>query len=241
MPRTEWGWLITPEELQSWIVHEDDDILAVNKPAHVLCHPSKFGPWSSLVGACKAYTGLTRLHMPSRLDRETSGIVVVAKTRDTASRLQSAMTKGRVSKTYQAIVCGRLADPICVDRPIGKDHASKVVIKRAAVDEGPLAFTEFVPLQALPDHTLVEARPRSGRTHQIRVHAAHIGHPVAGDKLYGPDEKLFLDFIAHGWTPRHQQLLRIQRHALHAARWQLGSLRFEAPWLDLPQLVEELQ
>jgi 23S rRNA pseudouridine1911/1915/1917 synthase len=82
-------------------------------------------------------------------------------------------------------------------------------------------------------YTLARIEPRTGRLHQIRVHAEWFGHPIAGDKIYGPDETLFLDFIAYGWTERHAALLPLDRHALHASEWQYESeefsLRFAAP------------
>src|SRR5258708_39034869 len=105
MPATDRGWMITPEELQSWIIHDTADLLVVNKPALVVCHPSKQGPWSSLIGACRDYLGLERLHMPSRLDRATSGVAVFATNRATASRLQKAPQHPRTRKDYWAILC----------------------------------------------------------------------------------------------------------------------------------------
>jgi len=91
MPLTDTGWLITPDELKSWILHEDEEVVVINKPGLVLCHPSKSGAWSSLVGACREYFGSDRLHMPSRLDRETSGVVVFARTQELGSLLQRAI------------------------------------------------------------------------------------------------------------------------------------------------------
>src|SRR3954453_14052327 len=108
MPRTEWGWLVTSDELHSWILEESDDLLVIDKPAHVGCHPSKHGPCSSLVGACREYLGTDRLHLTFRLDRETSGVVVFARNRTVASLLQKAIEQRNVSKTYLAILDGVL-------------------------------------------------------------------------------------------------------------------------------------
>jgi 23S rRNA pseudouridine1911/1915/1917 synthase len=231
MPRTAWGWEITPEEIARWTLHHDDHLLVIDKPAFVLCHPSKHGPWSSLVGACREVLGLARLHMPSRLDRETSGVVVLAKSVAMASRLQTAVQRGMVHKVYHAILCGELGEPVRVDRPIGEAQGSQVAIRRAVRDEGQAAVTVFTPLHHARGYTLARIEPRTGRLHQIRVHAAWLGFPVAGDKLYGPDETLFLDFIARGWTARHATLLPIERHALHASQWSYAdaSLSFSAP------------
>lgn len=233
MPRTEWGWLISPEELHSWILHEDERLLVVNKPAHVVCHPSKHGPWSSLIGACREYLGAERLHMPSRLDRETSGVVVLARDASTGSLLQRAAGHRKIHKLYFALLTGTLHQPVTVDAPTGKARSSKVWMKQGVVSNGYPARTDFIPLASDGAFTFAQVVPHTGRLHQIRVHAAHIGHPVAGDKLYGPSEDLFLDFLAHGWTPAHAAQLHFDRHMLHAAHWQCRDermpLHFTAP------------
>src|SRR5580704_15287924 len=100
--------LIDPADFRSWILHEDEHLLVVNKPGDVVCHPSKAGPWSSLVGAAREYLGLPTMHLVFRLDRETSGVVVLAKDAATASRLQVAMQKRRVGKSYLAVLTGEL-------------------------------------------------------------------------------------------------------------------------------------
>jgi len=232
MPRTDWGWLITPEELRSWILYEDDAILAINKPGLVLCHPSKHGPWSSLIGASREYTGLERLHMPSRLDRETSGVVVLAKNAELASRRQRAVQARRVHKLYHAILTGEMTSPVLVDQPLGRHPSSHVVVRQAVVDGGAPAITEFRPLRSAGGYTLTEVQPRTGRLHQIRAHAAWLGHPVAGDKIYGPDETLFLEFLQQGWTPRLAAALPLDHQALHASRWSFAQWVYEAPLPD---------
>ncbi len=233
MPRTSWGWEIAPAELRAWILFEDHDVLVVNKPAHVVCHPSKHGPASSLVGAARLYTGLERLHMPSRLDRETSGVVVFAKNAATGSALQRAIQQGAARKRYTAILHGRLAEATRVAAPIERAPSALFRLRMGVVEGGAASVTTFVPLDHRREYTLAEARPESGRLHQIRVHAEHIRHPIAGDKLYGPDETLFLEFIAHGWTPRLAAALPIDRQALHASRLEIETLErnftFEAP------------
>src|SRR5271163_1899560 len=133
MPATEWGWLITPEEIKRWIFLETADIFVVNKPPFVVCHPSKRGPWSSLIGACREYYDLPRLHMPSRLDRETSGVVVFAKNVETASRLQRAIAARQVEKVYRAILHGELHEPAVVEQPIGRDAVSEYRTRQAVV------------------------------------------------------------------------------------------------------------
>jgi 23S rRNA pseudouridine1911/1915/1917 synthase len=224
MPLTDTGWLITPDELKSWILHEDEEVVVINKPGLVLCHPSKSGAWSSLVGACREYFGSDRLHMPSRLDRETSGVVVFARTQELGSLLQRAIQHRQVAKTYLAIVEGRLSEPVTVDQPIGRALDSAVYQKQGVQEGGKSAVTEFSPLEFKAGYTLARVHPLTGRTHQIRVHAAWLGHAVAGDKLYGPDERLFLEFIEQGFSEKLSARLPLPRQALHASE-----LRFAIP------------
>jgi len=217
MPSTEWGWLVTPEELRGWILFEDERVLVVNKPGAVVCHPSKHGPWSSLVGAAREYTGLDVLHMPSRLDRETSGVVVFAKERGLGSQLQRAIQNRRVRKTYTAILCGLLPAPVVVDQPLGPVEGAAVWMRQGVRADGAASVTEFEPLEWRGGYTLARVRPRTGRLHQIRAHAQFLGMAVAGDKVYGPDERLFLEFREKGFTQEMREVLRIERQALHAS------------------------
>jgi 23S rRNA pseudouridine1911/1915/1917 synthase len=225
--------IIAPEELTSWIVHEDERLLVVNKPGDVVCHPSKHGPWSSLVGAAREYAGLATIHLVFRLDRETSGIVVLAKDPRMASRLQTAMQDRRVGKTYVAILSGDLRDPIRVDQPLGTDTASVVFMKSAVCADGQASVTLFEPCSQAGGFTLVRVTTETGRKHQIRAHAQWIGHSVVGDKIYGPDARLYLEFIDRGWTPALEALLLLRRQALHCARIDLNPAglpyAFEAP------------
>ncbi len=233
MPRTDWGWQITAEELSAWILQEDDEVLVVNKPGLVVCHPSKHGPWSSLIGACREYLGAETLHMPSRLDRETSGVVMFARTRELGSRLQKAVQARQVRKSYVAILEGTLREPARVDQPIGRALDSRVYLRQGVRADGQAARTFFEPLEWRGGYTLARVTTETGRLHQIRVHAAWLGHAVAGDKLYGPDEGLFLEFIEHGFTARLQAALPLERQALHAdlMRFELEDrpMEFRAP------------
>ncbi|HWR53905.1 MAG TPA: RNA pseudouridine synthase [Bryobacteraceae bacterium] len=225
VPAAEWGWLITPEELRSWVVEETPEIIAVNKPGLVVCHPSKHGPWSSLIGAAREHFGLERLHMPSRLDRETSGVVVLAKDHKTASRLQRAAERRRVRKTYYAILTGELTESRTVKEPLARDQTAAFFGRQAVAADGRPAETEFVPLAAASGFTFARVHPNTGRLHQIRVHAAWMGHAVAGDKLYGPDPGFMLEFIREGFTARMGAALPFRRHALHAAEIVFSTVR----------------
>jgi 23S rRNA pseudouridine1911/1915/1917 synthase len=233
VPAVEWGWLITPEELRSWVLEETPEIIAINKPGLVVCHPSKHGPWSSLIGAAREYFGLERLHMPSRLDRETSGVVVLAKDHKTASRLQRAAERRRVRKTYYAILTGELTEARTVTQPVDRDRSASFFGRQSVAPEGRPAETEFVPVSTAPGFTFARVHPKTGRLHQIRVHAAWMGHAVAGDKLYGPDPEFMLEFIREGFNARMSAALPLRRHALHAAeivfRTVRGEEKFSAP------------
>ncbi len=209
--------LIAPDELRGWILHEDAQLLVIAKPGDVVCHPSKAGPWSSLVGAAREYTGLPTMHLVFRLDRETSGVVVLAKDAAMASRLQKAMMQRRVGKVYLAILTGELGAPTTVDQPLGDDTASPVFIKAAVVAGGKAAVTHFTPMATGGGFTLARVVTESGRKHQIRAHAQWLGHALVGDKIYGPDARLYLDFIDTGWTETLAARLLLPRQALHCA------------------------
>ncbi len=241
MPATAWGWEVTDEELAAWTLHDDAEILVLDKPGGVVCHPSKRGPRSSLIGAAREYLRLETLHMPSRLDRETSGVVLFAKTRSAGSRLQRAIEHRQVEKLYLAILTGELRAPLVVDRPLGPDPESAVMMKQRVAEGGAPAVTEFTPLAAGGGYTLARVTPRTGRLHQIRAHAAAIGHPLAGDKLYGGDETLYLEFVREGFTERLARALPLPRHALHAAELRFPLLpAFRAPFPDdLRRLVTD--
>jgi 23S rRNA pseudouridine1911/1915/1917 synthase len=217
---------VDPAELPKWLVEEDDDFFVFDKPGWLVCHPSKDGPWSSLVGAVREWKSLETLHLVSRLDRETSGIILIAKNAPAASRSQTAMERRWVSKTYYSILKGELREPVQVDQPLGPDETSKVVVKttvRPGPDSSPAA-TFFEPALVRGGYTLARVSPHTGRKHQIRAHALWLGHPVVGDKLYGGDDSLYLEFVEQGWTDRLARSLEMDRQALHAAR-----LDFRAP------------
>lgn len=224
---------ITAQELDSWVLHEDEHLFVVNKPGDVVCHPSKHGPWSSLVGAARERAGLATMHLVFRLDRETSGIVVLAKDPPTASRLQRAMQERRVGKTYLAILTGDLGERIRVDQPLGDDTSSPVFMKSAVSPGGQPSVTLFEPLSRAGGFTLARVVTETGRKHQIRAHAQWLGHPVVGDKIYGPDARLYLEFIDRGWGPGLEERLLLPRQALHCWRIDLGGAAtpslFEAP------------
>ncbi|MEX2045357.1 MAG: pseudouridine synthase [Opitutus sp.] len=221
--------MIAPAEVPGWIVHEDEHLLVVNKPGDVVCHPSKAGPWSSLVGALREHTGLPTVHLVFRLDRETSGIVVLAKDAKMARRLQMAMQERAVRKAYLAILTGELQRSVTVDRPLGDDITSPVFLKSAVVPpgQGQTAVTHFSPEARGGGFTLARVVTETGRKHQIRAHAQWLGFPIVGDKIYGPDARLYLEFIDHGWTEMLAARLLLPRQALHCAEIDLRPARLE--------------
>lgn len=214
---------INPAEWASWILEEDDDYLVMDKPGWVVCHPSKDGPWSSLVGAIREMRG-GKVHLVSRLDRETSGVLLLAKHEAAASVAQTAMEKRQVDKTYLALLEGELSQATVVDQPLGPDTTSVIAVKTTVIAGGSPSMSCFEPLKSAGGYTLARVQLPTGRKHQIRAHALWLGHPVVGDKLYGRDESLYLELVEKGWTDRHTQSLALPRQALHAAR-----LEFKAP------------
>lgn len=211
--------LITPAELRAWILFEDEYLLVLNKPGDVVCHPSKAGPWSSLVGAAREYLGGGAVHLVFRLDRETSGVVLIAKDERTAQQLQKVTLKRRYAKVYHAILVGELGAETTVDQPLGPDFSGPVTAKTCVVPagQGKSAVTRFTPLAVGGGFTLARVTTETGRKHQIRAHAQWLVYPLVGDKIYGPDQRLYLEFIETGWTPALEVRLLLRRQALHCS------------------------
>lgn len=229
--------LVDPDVFPQWIVQEDENLLIINKPGWLVCHPSKNGPMSSLVGVVREYTGADKLHLVARLDRETSGLIVFAKRPSVARKFQMAIQQRIVKKDYLAILEGEFDTPLHVDEPIahrrpgsGPVHVKNEVSYDRSSQE---AVTDYIPIIAKGGYTLCHVVPVTGRKHQIRVHAEHLKHRIVGDKIYGPDETLYIEFIENGWTPRLEAALPIKRQALHCFRYIFefpeGAISFTAP------------
>ena len=199
------------------VLYEDHRMIALDKPAGMLVHPAGgVFVWSLIALARLARPGV-HLHLVHRLDRDTSGVVVLAKDAEANRLLKDAFQRQASDKVYWAICRGAPRwDTLLVDAPIGDDTASEVRVRMGVRDDGQAARTRLFVLARWRDRALVAAHPRTGRTHQIRLHLEHVGHPILGDRLYGQPDEVFLHTIDHGidaWT-----LGRIgwARHALHA-------------------------
>lgn len=209
------------------ILFEDADLLVVNKPADLVCHPSKTGPLSSLIGRVRLHLGEgSAPHLINRLDRETSGVVVAAKNLEAARQLRRVWENREVRKVYWAIVHGwpEKTEGV-IDAPIGDDDQSEVAIKGRVRADGAPCATAYRELRrwTRPEgpFALLEVQPSTGRKHQIRIHLSHIGHPIVGDKLYGANEGLYLDFVKKRLDDAKRRVLMLANQALHAREVQL--------------------
>jgi len=189
------------------VLYEDDQVAVVNKPAGMVVHPAFGHNSGTLVNAAlarwpeiAAFSDPARAGIVHRLDKETSGVILIAKTASALASLRAQFKARTVHKRYIALVEGTPETPEgVIDAPIARDAAQRK--RMAARHEGREAVTEFRVVAQYAGYSLLDVFPQTGRTHQIRVHLAFIGHPVAGDTVYG----------------RRKQMIRLKRHFLHAA------------------------
>ncbi len=209
---------VQPESIPLKIVHEDDDLLIVDKAAGMVVHPAP-GNWTGTLvnalmgrgGELSNTGGAERAGIVHRLDKDTSGLLLVAKNDRVHRLLSAAMAARRITRRYATVSWGHIeTERMQVDRPLARDPRDRT--KMAVSPEGRSATTDFVRLARFDAGDLLRAQLLTGRTHQIRVHLASIGHPVVGDDVYG------------GGGGRRLVALQAKRHFLHAAR-----LRFHHP------------
>ncbi|MCA9529708.1 MAG: RluA family pseudouridine synthase [Myxococcales bacterium] len=213
------------------VVYEDDDVLVVDKPAGLPMHPSASYHKNTLTYVLRERYGDGAPQIAHRLDRETSGIVVCAKHVEAERALKRCFEDRRTQKRYVAIVRGRVLEAGGrIDAPLGQaEEGPHVMMGVRAAGDGQSAVTEYEVVERRDAHTLVALRPLTGRQHQLRVHLASIGHPIVGDKLYGPEGAApFLERIETGLTPALIARLGHARHALHAAALTMPHPRSEA-------------
>ena len=226
---------VVPEDIPLDIIYEDQDVIVVNKPQGMVVHPAAGHPDHTLVNALLFHTKNLaespegfRPGIVHRIDKDTSGLLMVAKNAFSRESLEKQLAQKTNKRLYLAIVHGNFSEKSgTIEAPIGRDHYNRK--KMAVVENGKNAVTHFTVLEQFQKFSLIRCQLETGRTHQIRVHLAYIGHPVAGDPLYGPHHTLkgngqFL----------HAQVLGFKQP--HSGKW----LEFEAqpPQIFLQQLTD---
>ena len=204
------------------IVREHQDFLIVDKPAGWLVHPTRPDGTFTLIDWLREQFLGEFLSLVSRLDRETSGLLLVARGQANASTLGKMQQRREIHKTYLAIVHGRPAESGRIDAPLdrlGKHQPSRIYIRQAVVPGTYPAITDYRTLETRhhPEEgmiSLVEVSPKTGRLHQIRAHFDHLGHPVLNDKIYGKKDEIFINYI----DKVNKNSALIGRHCLHSSR-----------------------
>ena len=236
-----------PQAMPLKIVYEDDSLLVLDKPAGLVVHPGAGNPDGTLLNAllahCPDLQHVPRAGLVHRIDKETTGLLVVAKTLEAQADLVEQLSEKSVFREYEAVVQGVLVSGGVIDAPIGRHPTDRV--KMAVVSGGKPAVTHYRVLHRYRGHTHIRVQLETGRTHQIRVHFAHKGHPLVGDPVYAGRPRL-----PKGATPELVTLLQsFPRQALHARRLGLvhpetgEEMEFESPlpddFLHLLQMLTE--
>jgi 23S rRNA pseudouridine1911/1915/1917 synthase len=204
--------IFSPEALALNIVYEDEHLIIVDKPAGLVVHPGS-GNWNgtmlnALLHHCPALIEVPRAGIVHRLDKDTSGLLAVAKTIPAQTHLVRQLQMRSIGRGYWALVWGEINRPAEVDAPIGRHPVHRT--RMAVVAAGRSARTHYRPLERFGVVTLLECQLDTGRTHQIRVHLASIGHPLCGDPVYGRRAR-----------PTQNEIGSLKRQALHAQRLEL--------------------
>lgn len=231
---------LVPEDIPLDIIFENEDLLVINKPAGMVVHPAAGHISGTLVHAALAHApemvgigGEKRPGVVHRLDKNTSGLILLAKNDQTHRWLQDQFRLRKTMKTYIALVDGKPPTPSGrIEIPVGRDRVHRKLMAATGIKRGREAISEYHTLDSFKEHTLLEVHPLTGRTHQIRVHLAYIGCPVAGDTVYG----------------HKHATIAIDRHFLHATRLTIllpgeaESHTFEAPLpLELADVLGRLR
>ncbi len=216
---------LVPESIPLSVIFENDDLLVVNKPAGMVVHPAAGHNTGTLVHAVLGYDpdlegigGEERPGLVHRLDKDTSGLITIAKNERAHRWLVEQFKERRVEKTYLALVDGKPPTPIGrIEAPIGRDPRDRKKMAVVKLEKGRQAISEYKTLENFPRHTLLEFHPHTGRTHQIRLHCAFLGCPIVADTTYG----------------HRKPSLELNRHFLHAWR-----LKITLPGEEKPRLFE---
>jgi len=226
---------LLPEAIPLDVIFENEEVMVINKPADLVVHPAVGHAHGTLVNAALAHApqiegvgGELRPGLVHRLDKDTSGLILLAKNERAQRFLQQQFQNREVRKTYIALVDGHPRTPSGrIEAPIGRDARERKRMAIVSAAKGRAAVSEYRVLERFPAHALVEVNPLTGRTHQIRVHLAFLGCPIVGDRVYG----------------KRRPSLTLERHFLHAARLSLRlpgqseTRTFEAPLPEDLQLV----
>jgi 23S rRNA pseudouridine1911/1915/1917 synthase len=234
------------EAIELDILYEDEALLVVNKPAGLVVHPAAGNPRGTLLNALLYHlpdlNRLPRGGIVHRLDKDTSGLLVVAKSLQAQTALVNQLQARSVKREYRAIVQGLIGTGGTVNQPIGRHPVQRT--RMAVSGQGKPAITHFRVLQRFRGHTYVQVNLETGRTHQIRVHMAYLRHPLLGDPVYGGRPR----FPAGGSVRLREAIRGFHRQALHATRLELihplreVTLAWEAPLPeDMQQLLQVLQ
>lgn len=200
------------------VLYLDDHVIAVNKSAGIPVVPLRTGKGPSLRGLLAEQLGAERLYVVHRIDKDTSGVVLFARDRNTHRAVSMMFQNREIRKTYVAVVCGR---PVpaegTIELPLRQDkhHHERTVVARK---KGKPSHTDYRTLEVFRGYTLVELKPLTGRMHQLRVHMAAIGYPLAVDTLYGGADAVYLSEFKRGYRRKKDRLERplISRLSLHA-------------------------
>ncbi|MGO2089996.1 MAG: 23S rRNA pseudouridine(1911/1915/1917) synthase RluD [Oceanisphaera sp.] len=235
-----------PENIPLNIVYEDDDIIVINKPAGLVVHPGAGTPGGTLLNGllhyCPSIAEVPRAGIVHRLDKDTTGLMVVAKTIPAQTHLVTALQARDITREYEAVAIGHMTSGGMVEANIGRHPTQRILM--AVTPSGKPAVTHYRVMEKFRAHTRLRLRLESGRTHQIRVHMSHLQHPLVGDPTYGGRLKL-----PRGATPELRDFLRnFRRQALHAVMLRLAHpitgeiMEWQAPLPgDFVELIELLQ